>query len=209
MMNRTKKWLALALALVLVLSLAACGKKAASAYVPGTVTGDVYTNASAGFACKAAEGWSFATEEDLASLNELTEEQVDNAELSKLLEDSGEVIEMSMSDTTGASVNVAVENLGVLYGSVLDESGYIEAAMDNLTEAYSSIGFEDPAYETVDVEFAGQTHKAVTVEASYSGYTLYQELVCVKCDANMVVVTFTAFGEDTIASMMDMFYATT
>ncbi len=233
-----KKLLALLLCVLLILSLAACGEKeedvrgsvesgektdVSGAVTPeeeetpeepeaevsaGSLEGGVYTSTFLGIACELDSNWTYATEEELAEMNNLSSELVNDEELAELMENSPTIFDMyAYADDGMTTMNIVLENLGVIYGITLDEDGYLDMGMETLEKALESMELEDMTIEKDTVEFAGAEHVCVRVSATYMEVPFYQEQIYVKQGSYMGIVTMSCFMENILPDLEQMFYA--
>ncbi len=127
-MKQMKRAAGLLLALVLVLSMAACGKKdgdggdSQSGFQRGTIENGIYTNTFAGIGCQLSDDWTYYTDEQLAELSGVVAES--SEEMQKAMEDGKSTYDMFASAMEGlVTINVVYEDLGALYGKLLDDHG--------------------------------------------------------------------------------------
>ena len=139
-MKQMKRAAGLLLALVLVLSMAACGKKdgdggdSQSGFQRGTIENGIYTNTFVGIGCQLSDDWTYYTDEQLAELSGVVAES--SEEMQKAMEDGKSTYDMFASAMEGlVTINVVYEDLGALYGKLLDEAGYLEIAVPKLEDA--------------------------------------------------------------------------
>ena len=133
-MKQMKRAVGLLLALVLVLSMAACGKKdgdggdSQSGFQRGTIENGIYTNTFVGIGCELSDDWTYYSDEQLAELSGVVAES--SEEMQKAMEDGKSTYDMFASAMEGlVTINVVYEDLGALYGKLLDEAGYLEIAV--------------------------------------------------------------------------------
>lgn len=228
-----KQFWALALALLLALSLAACGEKeeeikgsvASESGISenadaseeseehedvgiGSLEGGVYTSEFLGIRCTLDSEWTFATEAELAEMINLSAEQLDDQELAEQMKNSPSFVDMCASKADGlSSVNVVLENVGVIYGMTMDENDYLELGMEKLEESLQSMGMENISTELSTVEFAGAEHVRAQLTASYSDVPFYEELICIKKGSYMGVITLGCYYENNLPALEQLFSA--
>lgn len=219
----------LALALILALALAGCGGPAEPAvsaspslspaptptptptptpeptYAPGTAASGRYENAFLGLGLDLPAGWAFLTQEEIAELGGNAQAIVDAGEEEPVQAASAVDMYALAGDKT-ASVSVAVQDMGALLGSVLDETAYRDltsAAVETwLDGTYDVVSREDNT-----VTLAGEQHPGVRVACDYRGTTLYHQLVYLKAGSCMAAVTVTATGEEQLEKLLGAFEA--
>lgn len=163
----------------------------------GYYSGTTYNNDFIGIQCKLDENWTVATEEELAQLNGLTADILSDEALAEQLRNSGVVQAFyAVADDGLVVMNIVLENLGLLYGTVLDEERYVELSIDQLAAALESAGLADITTEADTITFAGQEHAGIRVHGTMSGIHFYELLICVKVDSYMCVITMASYYED-------------
>ena len=175
----------------------------------GALQNNVYTNEYFALGCTLDENWRFITREEIAQFNSETAEMIDVEDVKAALEAGSYYIDMAAEADEGlVQINAAIENIGVIYGITMDESGYIDAALErDLNAKLAAMGMENVKIEKNEVELAGAAHAGIRVEAEYQGVSLYQQLVAVKKNSYVMAVNCTCWGEDILSTMLGYFYA--
>ena len=189
-MKQMKRAAGLLLALVLVLSMAACGKKdgdggdSQSGFQRGTIENGIYTNTFVGIGCQLSDDWTYYTDEQLAELSGVVAES--SEEMQKAMEDGKSTYDMFASAMEGlVTINVVYEDLGALYGKLLDEAGYLEIAVPKLEDALASMGLSNVKVEQTPVQFAGLVREGAVISGEMDGVPMYETLVCIKQEGYM------------------------
>ena len=87
-----------------------------------------------GIGCQLSDDWTYYTDEQLAELSGVVAES--SEEMQKAMEDGKSTYDMFASAMEGlVTINVVYEDLGALYGKLLDEAGYLEIAVPKLEDA--------------------------------------------------------------------------
>ena len=175
----------------------------------GALQNNVYTNEYFALGCTLDENWRFNTREEIAQFNSETAEMIDDEDVKAALKDGIYYIDMAAEADEGlVQINAVIENIGVIYGITMDESGYIDAALErDLNAKLAAMGMENVKIEKNEVELAGAAHSGIRVEAEYQGVILYQQVVAVKKNSYVMAVTCTCWGEDILSTMLGYFYA--
>ncbi len=225
-----KKLLAIILALAAVLCLAACGGEEAPApdepqqeisqpeqeETPtepeepveevdpkrGSVTDNVYKNEAFGISFTADENWYFMTDEEIASLMNISAEQMLADEYAEMIAEADIIYDMYANSLAGGgSVNVNYENLGLIYGSIFDEKAYLEISKTQLSTQLegSEVGIEKCELSTVSV--SGTEVPCLEIELDYFGFPVYEKLIAKKVGSWMGVVTLSADSAEAIDSL--------
>lgn len=219
-----KRTLALILALVMVFSLCACtsnddvkGKTEPSVTetaVPekelelGNVSGNKYENAYFGFGCELGELWTYANEEQLLSMVQATADLVDDEDFKEDILKADMFYDMMTYFYDGVTnMNVIVQNLGAVYGTLLDEEAIAEKNANTMSEQFAAANMEVRSCEQVTVEFAGADHAGILIHSVANGSDVYQLQAYVKAGKYVAIVTLSSPLEDNIDAMLGFFYA--
>lgn len=224
-----KRIIALLLALIIALSLGACSKDESASesseneespsgetssetqseeepeekldHIRGSIDGLVYTNSAADITFTAPEGWTYYTDEQIATLYNLSSEELLPEETAEILENTDLVYDMYCQNiTTGASVNINFENLGILYGALLDEKSYLELSKTNLESSLSGSGMELTSCELVTATVNGKEVSCLDIVINMTNYDvdLYEKIFVKKVSEFMGCITVGALTTDEI-----------
>lgn len=203
-----KKILSAVLALAVLLALTACGSPApAEPTVPvgpvlGVTEGSTYTNDFFGMTCTFRDGWLVADEEQLAQIMGVTTDALTQANL----DTTGSAYSLYASAADGlSSVNIVMENLGTVYGMILDTKTYAENSVKQLPAALEAVGMSNVTAQVTTATFAGREETAVTIQATMSGVNFYETMICLKQGSYIAVVTAASYYEDTTADILAVF----
>ena len=128
-------------------------------------------------------------------------------EMQKAMEDGKSTYDMFASAMEGlVTINVVYEDLGALYGKLLDEAGYLEIAVPKLEDALASMGLSNVKVEQTPVQFAGLVREGAVISGEMDGVPMYETLVCIKQEGYMCCVTMCSWTEDITADLAELFY---
>ena len=166
----------------------------------------VYTNGFLGLRCTLNASWEVYDAARIGELVGLTADSVSDEAIGEVVRENGSAI-LFYAQTAGglATVNISVEDLGILYGSVLSEADYAERVSLLTAQGLESMGMTEVSAKIASVEFAGAAHTAVTITGSYASAALYECLVCVRQGNYMIVVTVLSTFEDSTGELLAMF----
>lgn len=184
-----KKIITLLLALVIMLSLAACGSDAA--FVRGEVSDNVYTNEASGVTFTAPEGYTFYSDEQIASLYGTTAELLHTENLDTIVYDMycGNV-------DLNSSINIIYENLTNIYGSILDDASYLTlslASIETSFEGVEGVSISNISEETITVN--GTEYSGAYITLDINGTEFYETIVVKEIDGYMMCCTVAAYDE--------------
>lgn len=167
-----------------------------------------YTNEFLGFVFRVGDTWTVLDREELAQFNDVLAEMVSDEKLSETLADSGSFhVFYATDDEIFASVDIVMENLGLLYGAVLSEEKYIELSKDDLAPALESIGIDDVTVETATFSFVGEEHPGLTVHGTMEGIDMYESIVLLKVGRYMAVIAVSSYIEDFTRDILAEFHS--
>lgn len=165
-----------------------------------------YENENIGVGVLLDEDWVIYNDEQLAQLSGLTADMFSDEKYKEMMEKSNSFTDFFAQHSSGASMNVMFENLGLLYGSVLSEEQYRTAAMQNMAGAYESAGFENVQIEENTVEFAGAERIGIHTSCTVNGVNYYVQQVLIKAGSHMGIISLCCFVQDDTPLMASFFY---
>lgn len=173
----------------------------------GTSANNTYENKFLGIGCKLDSDWTFYTDDEILEMNNIMKDAV-GEEYAEAIENAEIIYDMyALTSDSLKTVNVNIQNLGLIYGKVLDEDAYIDAALDSTKGALESMGMENVAMKKTTVTFAGETHGAIAIAGEISGIKLYEKLVCIKVGKYMANITVASYIDDSTDEVLSAFYA--
>lgn len=218
-----KKWLALLLSLVMVFSLTACGstpdepdpdegsgsQTEEKQFESGKIDGDVYSSDVTGLKFTLDSDWVFLDDEGIEELTGMVQDMTDDEDLEEAMSQGASIYDMyaTTTDGSGRTANITVENLGALYGTILNESKYIDAVIDQLQPSFESMGATDVVVETAAYTIAGVEHSGIHCAFTLQGVSICEQMVCIKEGRYMYNITCVGTDEDAAAGVMAMFSA--
>ena len=203
-----KKTVSLLLAVLLFAGLGTAAFAEETPNVVGTVTDDLYCNEFLGIQFKGNEMWQLLDAEETAQVMGYTVENVINDEdLMKQLEESGVMYDFLAVKLDGSnnSVNVILEDLGVLYGSILKMDTLMDMLEKQLNQSLAGMGYQNLKITQETVEFAGEERPAFLIEGDFSGVHIYEREVLIRQDQILGSVTIASVGMDTLDEDMALF----
>lgn len=203
-----RKAIALLLVLCMVLSLCACGGKAEEPSVrTGTVSGYKYENSFLGIGCELDENWTYASEEELSQIIGLTAEMFDDEYADKLKEQDMFYDMMAVTEEGLVSINVVIQNIGLLYGVALSEEKYLDVAEETVTQELGSAGMDNVKTARITKDFAGSEHNGIHISSTIQGVPYYCTQMCIKQGKYIATISLYSFSEDLGDELISYFYA--
>lgn len=232
-----KRYLSLLLALAMLFTLSACGSAApeetavlepaaataspvqTEAPIPeespapelelGVIRGTIYENGFIGIGCSLGDDWSYRDRAALAGLGgqEASLFAQDEGLVERLL---GEEYFYDMyADTKKnyASISIAITNLGGYYGLETTAADYADDTKKLMEAGMGDNGFSGVGLLRCSVEFAGKTHEALHISATYQGVAYYSLQVYIKQGDQIASISIVSNFEDISSDLAELFYA--
>ena len=174
----------------------------------GSVAGGKYENDYFGFGCELDENWTYATEEELGSMIQSTADNFDDEDIKNNMLKADMFYDMVSYYSDGVTnINVVVQNIGVMYGAVIDTDAIVDQAIKSLPDQLAAASMTSVSCDKITVDFAGQQCVAINMHNTVNGVDVYQLQVYVKEGKYVAAVTFSSTLEDNIDIMRQFFYA--
>ena len=175
----------------------------------GEKTSTSYSSALLGIRYDAPEGWYVLTDEETAQVMGYVANNTTSEVLADALRNSGSVCDMYAMDQNGSgeTINIQLQDLGILYGMTLSEERYMEMARPQLETSLGQIGMQDITLENVTVVFAGSEHTALRIHGTMNGMELYELLVLIKSGNYMATVTAASLQDGRVDDILSAFSA--
>lgn len=201
-----KKILALFLASIMVFALVSCGNS--EKQLPtGSTEDNTYENKFISVGCKLDDDWTFLTDEEIDELNNVDKDAV-GEEMAEANQKASIIYDMSAAKSDNTQmININLINLGLVYGSTMDESAYIDASIETIKTGLENMGLENIVTKKATVTFAGKSRHAIEVSGEASGIKIYEKVVCLKAGKYMSNITVVSYLEDTTDEILAAFYA--
>lgn len=216
-MKKRTRLLALLLACLCLLSLVGCGNSGkvdgekddepakTSEYTAATTDNNVYRSEFAGLTATLGADWQVLTQAEIADVVGLTAELTTDEDFKNALSSGETVFDLYAITATGASLNITVGDLGVLYGKLLDMDVLAQTASSQLVGLLESMGLSDVQAEVTKITFAGTQEAAVDLTGTTQGVTMYETQVYKKVGNYYYAITACTYGEDGTADILALF----
>ena len=183
-----------------------------SGYEMGTIDGLTFTNDFMGISCTLPEDWVYASEAEIAELNGVVLEMFeDNEEVAELLENSTSIYDAVAYSGDGlCNFNIIAENMGLLYGVLIDEKEYAEITVEQVKSIYETAGYANVQSEITEREIFGEEHVTIyttsTLPEAQGGMDMYQLQILKKNGNFMGVISIASFVEDRTEEIASWFF---
>ncbi len=201
-----KKILPCLLAITMLVCFVGCGNE--TEVTLGTVNGNIYESTFIGIGCALPDGFTFYSQEQIAQNNSAAYDML-SEDIAEELQSADVIYDMAAADESGSSVNVNIENLGLLGVAVKNADEYVDIAVSQAAAPLEELGFTDVDAFKNTITFAGEKHPAVQIVATQSGFTCYQTSVCIMVDNHMASISVGSLDKATHDALLASFYALT
>ena len=214
-----KKFAAVVLAIAMMFCMAACDKDRDirgsheettdapdKSFDVGSVQSNKYVNKFVGISCELGSEWTYLTDEQIRENNETTLGLIgdDYAELIQSADTFTDMMATHQNQTD--TVNITFEKLKGA-NALLSVDRYIELSLDSMKDALSSIGLKNLQTSIGTMTFAGQEQQYVEISGTYFGISMYEQMVVVKCEGYMVLITVCTWQTNTCSDILAKFQA--
>jgi len=200
-----KKILCALLAVLMMMSIVGCSTESAK-FDAGKVVGNVYTNEYAGLTFTAPDGWTFASDEEIADLMGISMDLVtENEAAQKIAELTTVYGMMAKSADQLSNVQVVFENTA-LSGSKLSAEEYVEIIASQLDTVYDDFGATYEASDIRTIKIGANEYIYMDIFVDLGGVVLEQGYACRKVDSKyMANIVITAYEEGGAAALLECF----
>ena len=137
----------------------------------GRVEGDSYYNDYLDLKIARPSGWIFYSDEQLALASNLSAELFSDTDISELIKQSGQLIDMMMVDAAGDNVNLLLQPAQAALASVSDEQIF-QLAEATFRAQFESAGMKVENYEVCTVKLFGEDKTALKLTMTGMGRTM-------------------------------------
>lgn len=174
----------------------------------GVTKDRTYTSEFLGLSCTIPEDWDYYTEDQMKEMNKVVYDAMGDGNLKEAIANADIIYDMfAVNQATRQNINIIIENMGFRYGTVLNESTYLNMSVEQVKSALEGIGITDITAERNTVEMAGETREGILITGNSQGMAIYEQLVAISNGNHMACITFTCFDENTLADMQGYFAA--
>ena len=203
MKNSKAVFAGVALSAIMIFS--GCGNSVEKVeYTHGTVSGTTYTNEMIGAKADFGDGWTYFSDEDIASMNGISDFTKENTD--KAFSTNGVVYDMYVANADNENLNVLLEDLTRTNNASLDEQGYVDAAIGDLKTQLET-QFTVDSLEQEKITFLGSEVPCVKITLDVSGTKLYEYQTYKKVGQYMCVFTATALSAESAEEIIGKFTA--
>ena len=180
----------------------------------GRVEDRVYTNTYAGIGCRLAEGWDWATAQELQELSREVQEALEGTAVGSTIQDGTQVYDMQAQNVEAlTTTNVVFTKLSTkerLAYALMSDEDLIQSNLeqkDALIESYAKAGIMVTSMEAVQVSFLGQSRTALRTQSTYQGVAYYMlQVFDYRLGEFGMTLTVGSFQEDHTQELLALYY---
>lgn len=163
----------------------------------GVIEDNAYLNETLNLRIACPDGFTFYTEEELAAQNSLTADLLEQTDISELVKESGQLIDMCMSSAGGSSINLVISPNNAALKTVTDEQ-IISMMKDMLVEQYEKVGMHVVETEVKTMQYCGAQKPVLALDMEVNGAAIkmYQFFDRESSDDYYATNTITLFGDE-------------
>ena len=167
----------------------------------GGNSGIIYRNPAFGFGCVLNENWIYADDAGLEARREAAQKTDEAADFF--------VDFYAYASDESASVGGIVENMGVLYGAIWDETQYLKHSLEQIESYLEVTELEYGIAQRQDISLGGTERPSVRVTGSVQDVPMYQRQVYIKHGDYMAILSITCYRVDISDAILALFFPVT
>lgn len=173
----------------------------------GHIDGNVYTNETFGLNFEATDEWYIASPEELAQIQGMAADAVQDEDLADQLRESGSIYDFYAQNTeNSANINVIIQDVGLFQGFMLNNTTkLIEEVIPQVETALKSAGYEDVVCEQGTVTYKGADKACISTSFTTQGIEVTQRQIYEVSSQYLAVITVSAANAEDAQAVFDLF----
>lgn len=156
----------------------------------GVTADNTYRSEFLGLGCTLGSDWTFYSEDQLLTMSNITASLIPE-DLAKAIESAQYYFDMyAANQKTGSSVNVVMNNIGLLYGTLINMDTFIEASISQITSGMEQIGATDVTAVQDKFQLAGNSYDGINIACKINGADFYETQVEIVKGGYIASITF-------------------
>lgn len=169
----------------------------------GHVDGQAYINELFNLKFNIDSDMSFADEAAVADLNSAAGDFTNDTIKKYVDEGKVMIVAYAADDTMLKSFNVAVQSVGSIVSTLVDEDTVLNASSGSVSEILEQQGFEDVTTEIDKVQFMGEEHSSLLISAKIQGIDYYERVCCLVDNGYVISLTTGGLTKDDVTHMFE------
>ena len=169
----------------------------------GYVDGQAYINENFKLKFNIDSDMSFADEQGVADLNNAAGDFTNDTIKKYVDEGKVMIVAYATDDTMLKSFNVALQSVGSLVTTLVDEETVLNASADSVVDLLTQQGFEDVTTEVDKVQFMGEEHSSLLISAKIQGIDYYERVCCLVDNGYVMSLTTGGLTKDDVTHLFE------
>ena len=169
----------------------------------GHVDGQAYINENFNLKFNIDSDMSFADEQGVADLNNAAGDFTNDTIKKYVDEGKVMIVAYATDDTMLKSFNVALQSVGSLVTTLVDEETVLNASADSVVDLLTQQGFEDVTTEVDKVQFMGEEHSSLLISAKIQGIDYYERVCCLVDNGYVMSLTTGGLTKDDVTHLFE------
>ena len=169
----------------------------------GYVDGQAYINENFNLKFNIDSDMSFADEQGVADLNNAAGDFTNDTIKKYVDEGKVMIVAYATDDTMLKSFNVALQSVGSLVTTLVDEETVLNASADSVVDLLTQQGFEDVTTEVDKVQFMGEEHSSLLISAKIQGIDYYERVCCLVDNGYVMSLTTGGLTKDDVTHLFE------
>ena len=169
----------------------------------GYVDGQAYINENFNLKFNIDSDMSFADEQGVADLNNAAGDFTNDTIKKYVDEGKVMIVAYATDDTMLKSFNVALQSVGSLVTTLVDEETVLNASADSVVDLLTQQGFEDVTTEVDKVQFMGEEHSSLLISAKIKGIDYYERVCCLVDNGYVMSLTTGGLTKDDVTHLFE------
>ncbi|SHN60021.1 hypothetical protein SAMN02745247_02157 [Butyrivibrio hungatei DSM 14810] len=169
----------------------------------GYVDGQAYINENFNLKFNIDSDMSFADEQAVADLNNAAGDFTNDTIKKYVDEGKVMIVAYATDDTMLKSFNVALQSVGSLVTTLVDEETVLNASAGSVVDLLTQQGFEDVTTEVDKVQFMGEEHSSLLISAKIQGIDYYERVCCLVDNGYVMSLTTGGLTKDDVTHLFE------
>lgn len=169
----------------------------------GYVDGQAYINENFNLKFNIDSDMSFADEQGVADLNNAAGDFTNDTIKKYVDEGKVMIVAYATDDTMLKSFNVALQSVGSLVTTLVDEETVLNASVDSVVDLLKQQGFEDVTTEIDKVQFMGEEHSSLLISSKIQGIDYYERVCCLVDNGYVMSLTTCGLTKDDVTHLFE------
>ncbi|MBE5841853.1 MAG: hypothetical protein E7304_10670 [Butyrivibrio sp.] len=169
----------------------------------GYVDGQAYINENFNLKFNIDSDMTFADEQAVADLNNAAGDFTNDTIKKYVDEGKVMIVAYATDDTMLKSFNVALQSVGSIVSTLVDEETVLNASSTSVVEILEQQGFENVTTEIDKVNFMGEEHSSLLISAKIQGIDYYERVCCLVDNGYVMSLTTGGLTKEDVTHLFE------